>query len=88
MSPSRATILLVTAVGLAEGFATPDYSHAVGLLETHTLFTVYGRGFDTAPILGRLGTYKDFAAMDAGTRDLRSEIAEIDGGKPGQPVSN
>ncbi len=82
MSRSRVTILLVTAIGLAEGFATADYSPAVGFLETHTLFTVYGRGFDTAPILGRLGTYKDFAAMEAGTRDLRNEIAEVDGGKP------
>ncbi len=33
------------------------------LLEKNTLFLVYGRAFDTVPILGHLGTYSDMSAM-------------------------
>lgn len=58
-----------------------DISGAVSLLETHTLFTVYGRGFGIAPILGVLGTYKDFDSMQAGTHQQVTEIASVNGGK-------
>ncbi|HTY64274.1 MAG TPA: hypothetical protein VMG30_18640 [Acidobacteriota bacterium] len=34
------------------------------ILSDNTLFTVYGRFFGRAPILGRLGAYKDFAEME------------------------
>jgi hypothetical protein len=37
---------------------------AASVLEENTLFTVYGRSFDRAPILGRLGTYNDFEDME------------------------
>jgi hypothetical protein len=73
-----ATACLAT---VAASSADLPYS-PVGLLETHTLLTIYGRGFGIAPILGRLGTYRDFASMEAGTRELVSEIASFDGGKP------
>jgi hypothetical protein len=53
----------------------------VGLLETNTLFTVYGRGFSVAPILGRLGQYKDMDAMAAGTQKWVDEISGVNGGK-------
>ncbi len=36
-----------------------------GLLEKNTVFTVYGRAFGRAPILGHLGVYKNFDAMAA-----------------------
>ncbi|HYK90608.1 MAG TPA: hypothetical protein VE398_17680 [Acidobacteriota bacterium] len=41
----------------------PDAWQSVSLLEKSTLFTVYGRAFNTAPILGRLGGYKDINEM-------------------------
>lgn len=52
-----------------------------GLLETNTLFTVYGRGFGVAPILGKLGTYSDIEAMEADTRDWVDGISAVNGGK-------
>ncbi|HLG98471.1 MAG TPA: hypothetical protein VKX49_19290 [Bryobacteraceae bacterium] len=73
---------VTAAVGLAAGIkAASGVPPAAGLLETHTLFTVYGRGFRIAPILGRLGSYADFAALESGTRDLVGEVAR-DSGKP------
>jgi hypothetical protein len=49
-------------------------SNIVSRLEKNTLLTVYGRAFDRAPILGRLGTYKNFEDME---RDLKPWIPEI-----------
>src|ERR1019366_8074290 len=58
-----------------------DPAHPAGLLETNTLFTVYGRGFAWAPILGHLGTYKDIDAMAADTKTWIPKIAAATGGK-------
>jgi hypothetical protein len=53
-----------------------------GVLEHDTLFTVYGRGFGVAPILGKLGTYSGFSDMD---KDIQhpwvSEIDSLNGPK-------
>ncbi len=49
-------------------------SKAASLLEHNTLFTVYGRAFDTAPILGHLGTYKDISAM---AEDIKPWLRDI-----------
>jgi hypothetical protein len=38
--------------------------HPVSILSESTLFTVYGRAFGRAPILGRLGTYQNFRDME------------------------
>ena len=54
----------------------------VALLETHTLFTVYGRGFDVAPILGRLGTFKDFSSLESNTHPQVQEVTSVNGGRP------
>ncbi len=69
--------------GLAVGVAACLWSGQapVSLLETHTLFAVYGRGFARAPILGHLGTYKDADAMAADTKDWVPKIAAVNGGK-------
>jgi len=53
----------------------------VGLLESNTLLTVYGRSFATAPILGRLGTYRDPDAMAADLCDRAQAIRDLNGGK-------
>lgn len=58
-----------------------ETSSPTGLLEANTLFSVYGRGFDTAPILGRLGQYKDIDAMAADTRSWVTQISAVNGGK-------
>lgn len=80
---SIATLAITLLPGLLlPGLPAVDIAGAVGLLETHTLFTVYGRGFGIAPILGLLGTYKDFESMEAGTHELVSEIASVNDGKP------
>ena len=44
------------------------------ILTDNTLFTVYGRSFARAPILGRLGAYKGFADMD---KDIQPWIKGI-----------
>jgi hypothetical protein len=52
-----------------------------GLLETNTLFTVYGRGFGICPILGHLGTYKDCDEMAADIAPRVAGIQAANGGK-------
>jgi hypothetical protein len=59
----------------------PDSIHPAGLLETNTIFAVYGRGFGRAPILGHLGTYADIDAMAADTRIWVKNIGAANGGK-------
>lgn len=59
---------------------------AVGLLETKTLFAVYGRGFGRAPILGLLGTYENIGAMAADTSPWVSKITPVNGGRPVVPA--
>lgn len=46
----------------------------LSVLSDNTLFTVYGRAFDYAPVLGRLGTYKGFDDME---KDIRPWIQGI-----------
>ena len=52
----------------------PAAVKAASILSDNTLFTVYGRAFNRAPILGRLGAYKDFADME---KDIRPWIEGI-----------
>jgi hypothetical protein len=52
-----------------------------GLLEHNTLLTIYGRGFGVAPILGRLGMYRNIDEMAAGTKERADAIAAVNGGK-------
>ncbi len=47
---------------------------AASVLTDHTLFTVYGRVFNRAPILGRLGQYRGFDDME---KDIRPWIEGI-----------
>lgn len=42
---------------------------------------MYGRGFGVAPILGRLGTYKDIDAMAAATQSWVNDISAVNDGK-------
>ena len=56
---------------------TPQKPAAVktaSILTDNTLFTVYGRSFNRAPILGRLGAYKGFADME---KDIRPWVQGI-----------
>jgi hypothetical protein len=78
------TIFAAVLGVLAISQLRPDTAHpagASGLLETKTLFTVYGRGFGLAPILGHLGTYRDIDAMAADTRTWVTNIGSANGGK-------
>ena len=79
-------VKIITMIGalIASAAAASVTIHAnrIGLLETNTLFAVYGRGFDVAPILGRLGAYRDMDAMAAGTESWVREISAVDDGKP------
>lgn len=59
---------------------TPTASHT-GLLETSTLFAVYGRAFGVAPILGHLGTYKGLDDMAADTEPWVQKITAANDGK-------
>jgi len=68
------------AVFAASGQRAPAPSRT-GLLEKNTLFTVYGRGFARAPILGHLGSYKDIEAMAEDTKPWLKQIAAVNDGK-------
>ncbi len=67
-------VLALAGTGWLLRAGTPTVSRT-GLLETKTLFTVYGRGFGMAPILGRLGTYDGFDAMAADAKPWLQSIA-------------
>jgi hypothetical protein len=49
---------------VAQILQEPVSVQPISILKDHTLFTVYGRAFGHAPILGRLGTYQNFADME------------------------
>lgn len=74
-------VLGLAAAGCLLRAKTPTVSRT-GLLETNTLFAVDGRGFGVAPILGRLGTYDGFDAMEADAKPWLQSIAAADDGKP------
>lgn len=57
-----------------------------GLLEKNTIFGVYGRAFGRAPILGHLGTYKDFDMMAADIPKWVGEIQKLNDNKPVIPA--
>lgn len=72
-------VLAVAAIG-----RLPQPAHPVpasGLLESNTLFAVYGRGFAIAPILGHLGTYSGIGAMAADTATWVPKIKRVNGVK-------
>jgi hypothetical protein len=58
---------------VSQDAAKPD-AKPVSLLTDNTLFAVYGRAFNVAPVLGRLGTYKGFKDMET---DIRPWIQGI-----------
>ncbi len=72
--------MAVIAAGEAASQADRIFAPA-SLLETNTLFAVYGRGFGVAPILGRLGTYRDIEDMAADLREPTQAISAVNDGK-------
>ncbi|MBN2320323.1 MAG: hypothetical protein JXR49_14665 [Acidobacteria bacterium] len=58
----------------------PNHETA-SILKDNTLFTVYGRAFGVAPILGRLGTYKSFEDMEIEVTPWLDCIKERNGKK-------
>ena len=54
---------------------------ATSLLEKSTVFSVYGRAFGRAPILGHLGTYKDLDMMAADIPKWVDQIKKHNDGK-------
>lgn len=80
------TVTLAVLAGLAAVVPLrPDAARlgagAAGLLENNTMFTVYGRGFAVAPVLGRLGSYRDIDQMADATRSWVEQIKAVNGGK-------
>ena len=59
----------------------PPPPDPVSMLEKSTIFSVYGKAFNMAPILGRLGTYENFDAMAADTKPFVQQIAKVNDGK-------
>ena len=79
-------VALVALVGLAVTIPIrPDVARlvapAAGLLETNTMFTVYGRGFGVAPVLGRLGSYKSIGEMADATQLWVDQVKAVNGNK-------
>lgn len=58
----------------------PNHETA-SVLSHNTLFTVYGRAFGVAPVLGRLGQYKGFDDMEAEVEPWLEGIRERNGKK-------
>ena len=58
----------------------PNHKTA-SILKNNTLFTVYGRAFGHAPILGRLGQYKSFDYMETDVTPWLDAIKERNGKK-------
>jgi hypothetical protein len=52
-----------------------------GVLDGNTMFTVYGRSFGVAPILGRLGQYRDMDDMARGVEQHVTRIDALNGDK-------
>jgi hypothetical protein len=78
------TVLLLVASAIAAREAAIQADRILApasLLETNTLLAIYGRGFGVAPILGRLGTYRDAAEMDADLCERSRAIAAVNDGK-------
>jgi hypothetical protein len=59
----------------------PTPAGPIGLLDTNTIFAVYGRGFGRAPILGHLGTYANMDLMAADTKTWVAKITPVNEGK-------
>ncbi len=72
------TILLIGTSGTrsnsAQSLQQPQPVKPISILEKNTLFTVYGRTFNFAPILGHLGAYQGFEDMD---KDIQPWIRDI-----------
>jgi hypothetical protein len=66
--------LQIKSQSLQASKVPPKGIQATSVLSENTLFTVYGRAFDRAPILGRLGTYKSFDDMQ---KDIEPWISGI-----------
>jgi len=77
----KSLLVSLLALILTASAEEPNAATA-GLLESHTILTVYGRGFSTTPILGMLGTFQDFDELAKGTAETVREIAAVNGGKP------
>ena len=75
------TILLACLSGInsqpvesPQAVQKPSPSKPSSILSDNTLFTIYGRAFGLAPILGHLGAYRNFADMEA---DIQPWIRDI-----------
>ena len=78
-------MILLLAQQSATGTAKLQEPGAIGLLEKSTVFSVYGRAFGRAPILGHLGTYDGFDMMAADIRKWTDEIKKYNDKKPVVP---
>lgn len=74
-------MVFLLAAALAAGQMADRIEGPVGLLESNTLLAIYGRGFGVAPILGRLGIYRNADEMAEGTRERIQAIEAVNGGK-------
>lgn len=66
-----------------QAYSKRETAKTISLLAQNTLFTVYGRAFNFAPILGHLGTYKSFEEME---KDIQPWIQGIDKRNDGKGV--
>jgi hypothetical protein len=60
-----------------------ETAKTISLLAQNTLFTVYGRAFNFAPVLGHLGTYRSFEEME---KDIQPWVQGIDKRNDGKGV--
>jgi len=66
---------------------TPTVEKRASVLDDGTILTIYGRAFGTAPILGLLGQYKSFDAMQADVeKRFYPAIKANNGGRPIVPM--
>lgn len=60
---------------------TPTPIAPISYLEKSTLFTVYGRAFDVAPILGMLGAFSNTDGMAKGIQKYVNDVDRLNGAR-------
>jgi hypothetical protein len=71
------------APALSTSKTAPPVKEPISLLKSNTLLTIYGRAFGVAPILGRLGQYKDTDTM---AKDVEQWVTPIRKGNDNKGV--
>jgi hypothetical protein len=88
LSPSPATTpsLPTPTATLPPPTVTPTPSGLASFFDNSTLLTIYGRGFEFAPVLGRLALYRNIDDMAREIGEFSVNLSKVNHGKKIVPV--